>query len=238
MREFVVCNGLAIKSDNTKNKIMNRYVFSLLVFLLLSIITSFITNNSFIDKISKKGVNFMADELKNRSIRIDEDTFSKFKEIQESTLDELNRANASLVNENKKLASENSKLKEDLAILNEKMNNANYKIGILQATLEARNNNSNLISVDLVEMIEKLETIADSYESAIKAAEHKAAMKTFNKRVASGDVKPAKRADISDEYIIENVKNGISAYKIAQSVGMTQQAILYRIKKLKENGLI
>ena len=51
MREFVVCNGLAIKSDNTKNKIMNRYVFSLLVFLLLSIITSFITNNIFIDKI-------------------------------------------------------------------------------------------------------------------------------------------------------------------------------------------
>lgn len=51
MREFVVCNGLAIKSDNTKNKIMNRFVFSLLVFLLLSIITSFITNNSFIDKI-------------------------------------------------------------------------------------------------------------------------------------------------------------------------------------------
>ena len=51
MREFVVCNGLAIKSDNTKNKIMNRYVFSLLVFLLLSIITSFITNSSFIDKI-------------------------------------------------------------------------------------------------------------------------------------------------------------------------------------------
>lgn len=41
----------------------------------------FKNNNSFIDKISKKGVNFMADELKNRSIRIDEDTFSKFKEI-------------------------------------------------------------------------------------------------------------------------------------------------------------
>ena len=51
MREFVVCNGLAIKSDSTKNKIMNRYVFSLLVLLLISIITSFITNNSFIDKI-------------------------------------------------------------------------------------------------------------------------------------------------------------------------------------------
>ena len=51
MREFVVCNGLAIKSDNTKNKIMNRYVFSLLVFLLLLIINFFITNNIFILKI-------------------------------------------------------------------------------------------------------------------------------------------------------------------------------------------
>jgi predicted transcriptional regulator len=87
-------------------------------------------------------------------------------------------------------------------------------------------------------MIEKLEAIAGSYESAIKAAEHKAAMKTFNQRVASGEVKPAKRADISDEYIIEMYNNNVSAYKIAQSVGMTQQAILYRIKKLKEAGLI
>lgn len=164
--------------------------------------------------------------------------FSRFKDIQDSKLDELSRENARLVGENKKL-------NDELDDLISKLNKCHGKIGMLQERLEqqnklieAKNSSSNMMQVDLVEMIEKLEAIAGSYESAIKAAEHKAAMKTFNQRVASGEVKPAKRADISDEYIIENVNNGISAYKIAQSVGMTQQAILYRIKKLKEAGLI
>lgn len=164
--------------------------------------------------------------------------FNRFKEIQDSKLDELNRENDRLVGENKRINNE-------LNTLTDKYNKQTELVGQLQGRLEmmnevikAKNNNSNMMQVDLVEMIEKLEAIAGSYESAIKAAEHKAAMKTFNQRVASGDVKPAKRADISDEYIIENVKNGVSAYKIAQSVGMTQQAILYRIKKLKETGLI
>lgn len=164
--------------------------------------------------------------------------YNRFKEIQDSKLDELSRENARLVDKNKRINNE-------LNILTDKYNKQTELVGQLQGRLEmmnevikAKNNNSNMMQVDLVEMIEKLETIADSYESAIKAAEHKAAMKTFNKRVASGEVKPAKRADVSDEYIIEKVKNGVSAYKIAQSVGMTQQAILYRIKKLKEAGLI
>lgn len=164
--------------------------------------------------------------------------FNKFKEIQDSKLDELSRENDHLVDENKRL-------KNELNQLNTNYNKQSVLLGNMQATVdylnklvEARNNNSNMVQVDLVEMIEKLEAIANSYESAIKAAEHRAAMKTFNKRVASGEVKPAKRADISDEYIIENVTNGVSAYKIAQSVGMTQQAILYRIKKLREAGLI
>lgn len=143
------------------------------------------------------------------------------------------------------ISSDDGKLKDENAKLQKCIDEQNILIGQLQAKLNMynellnqKNNSSNLVSIDLVDMIEKLETIADSYESAIKAAEHKAAMKTFNKRVASGDVKPAKRADISDEYIIENVNNGVSAYKIAHSVGMTQQAILYRIKKLREDGLI
>lgn len=164
--------------------------------------------------------------------------FNRFKEIQDSKLDELSRENARLVDKNKRINNE-------LNILTDKYNKQTELVGQLQGRIEmmnevikAKNNNSNMMQVDLVEMIEKLETIADSYESAIKAAEHKAAMKTFNQRVASGEVKPAKRADVSDEYIIEQYKNGASAYKIAQSVGMTQQAILYRIKKLKEAGLI
>lgn len=164
--------------------------------------------------------------------------FSRFKDIQDSKLEELSNENARLVGENKKL-------NDELDDLISKLNKCHGKIGMLQERLvhqerliETKNSSSNLVSIDLVEMIEKLETIASSYESAIKAAEHKAAMKTFNQRVASGDVKPAKRADISDEYIIEMYNNNVSAYKIAQSVGMTQQAILYRIKKLKEAGLI
>ena len=164
--------------------------------------------------------------------------FGRFKEIQDSKLDELKNENISLANENKRLNNELNKLTNNY-------NEQSVLLGKMQATveymnklIETKNDSSNMVQVDIVEMVEKLEAIADSYESAIKAAEHKAAMKTFNQRVASGEVKPAKRADISDEYIIENVKNGISAYKIAQSVGMTQQAILYRIKKLKEAGLI
>lgn len=164
--------------------------------------------------------------------------FNKFKEIQDSKLDELSRENDHLVDENKRLNNELNQLNTNYNKQSVLLGNMQATVDYLNKLVEARNNSSNMVQVDLVEMIEKLEAIANSYESAIKAAEHRAAMKTFNKRVASGEVKPAKRADISDEYIIENVNNGVSAYKIAQSVGMTQQAILYRIKKLREAGLI
>lgn len=122
-------------------------------------------------------------------------------------------------------------LKEENIMLKERLN-------MMDKVLETRDANSNMVQIDLVELIEKLENITDSYKSAMKAAEHKAAMKEFNKRVASGEVKPAKRADVDDNYIIDMYNKGISAYKIAQSVGMTQQAILYRIKKLKADGII
>lgn len=137
-----------------------------------------------------------------------------------------------------KLKDENDKLQKCIDEQNILIGQLQSKLNMYNELLSQKNNSSNMVQVDLVEMIEKLETIADSYESAIKAAEHRAAMKTFNKRVASGDVKPAKRADVDDNMIIEMYNKGISAYKIAQSVGMTQQAILYRIKKLKEAGLI
>lgn len=137
-----------------------------------------------------------------------------------------------------KLKNENDKLQKCIDEQNILIGQLQSKLNMYNELLSQKNNSSNMVQVDLVEMIEKLETIASSYESAIKAAEHKAAMKTFNQRVASGEVKPAKRADIDDNMIVEMYNKGISAYKIAQSVGMTQQAILYRIKKLKEAGVI
>lgn len=150
----------------------------------------------------------------------------------------FNEIVVNISDDSSKLKDENDKLAKKVEEQSVLISQLQTELSVANKLLSQKNNNSNLVSIDLVEMIEKLEAIAESYESAIKAAEHKAAMKTFNQRVASGEVKPAKRADISDEYIIENVKNGVSAYKIAQSIGMTQQAILYRIKKLKEAGLI
>ena len=143
----------------------------------------------------------------------------------------INNNDDELININDKLA---KKVEEQSVLINK----LQTKLSIANELINQKNNSSNMIQVDLVEMIKKLETIADSYESAIKAAEHKAAMKEFNRRVASGEVKPAKRADVDDNMIADMYNNGLSAYKIAQSVGMTQQAILYRIKKLKEKGVI
>lgn len=164
--------------------------------------------------------------------------YHKHKDIQDSKLEEL-------ITENSRLTSENKDLRLKVNELLRELKNQDVTLGQLQGRLEmmnevikAKDNNSNMVSVSLVDMVETLENIANSYESAIKSAEHKAAMKTFNQRVASGDVKPAKRADVSDEYIVDLYNKGYSAYKIAQSVGMTQQAILYRIKKLKESGII
>lgn len=137
-----------------------------------------------------------------------------------------------------KLKNENDKLQKCIDEQNILIGQLQSKLNMYNELLSQKNNSSNMVQVDLVEMIERLSTIADSYEAAIKTAEHKAAMKTFNQRVASGEVKPAKRADIDDNMIVEMYNKGISAYKIAQSVGMTQQAILYRIKKLKEAGVI
>ena len=157
--------------------------------------------------------------------------FGKFKEIQESKLDELNRANASLVNENKKLASENSKLKEDLAMLNEKMNNANYKIGTLQATLEARNDNSNMIQVDIVEMIESLEKAVNLIEENAKTISTATHMK--NRHIGSGDEHPAYRQDVDSKALIDDYQSGkLNLKELAEKYDMTSPGLRDRLIKL------
>lgn len=46
------------------------------------------------------------------------------------------------------------------------------------------------------------------------------------------EITPALRVDISDKEIIEMFKSGMTAYRIGKACGMTQQAIIYRLKKL------
>lgn len=154
--------------------------------------------------------------------------------------------------ENEVLQSENNKLQKEIDSLKWKIDNMDTtieqrtlevgqlreRLNMMDELMKTKDNNSNMVSIDLIEALDKLEEITVAYKEATKEAEHKAAMKVYKQRLANKEVKPAKRADVSDEYIIEQFKNGVSAYKIAKSVGMTQQAILYRIKKLKEDGLI
>lgn len=157
--------------------------------------------------------------------------FSKFKEIQDSKIDEINRANASLVSENKKLASENSKLKEYLVMLNEKINNAHYKIGTLQATLEARNDNSNMIQVDIVEMIESLEKAVNLIEENAKTISTATHMK--NRHIGSGNEHPAYRQDVDSKALIDDYNSGkFNLKELAEKYGMTSPGLRDRLIKL------
>ena len=150
--------------------------------------------------------------------------------------------------ENKALQSENNKLHKEIDSLRWKIDNMGTtieqrtlevgqlreRLNMMNELMKAKENASGLVPICLVEALDKLEEITVNYKEATKEAEKRA----YNKRVAKGEIKPAKRADVSDNYIIELYNEGKSAYKIAQSVGMTPQAILYRIKKLKESGVI
>ena len=172
--------------------------------------------------------------------------FSRFKKILDDRTEQLNNENVELKSRIKYLENRVVELDNELEIAKDKNNKHHGKIGRLQSELEqlnksmeSKDDNIGLVPVELASMIEKLEDIANSYKEAIKAAEHKAAMKTFNQRVASGEVKPAKRVDVDDKYIAYMYKEkGLSSYKISKLVGMTPQAITYRVNKLKEQGLL
>lgn len=176
------------------------------------------------------------------------DYYSKHNNIVNTEIDNLKEKVKALELENKRLETLNKAcsnqciqvVKENKELSNKVMHHDILvnRIKELEEILRLKNESTNMVPVDIVEMIDKLESIHQNYEASIKLAEHKASMKEFNRRVATGEVKPAKRADIDDDYIVECYNKGVSAYKIAKSVGMTQQAILYRIKKLKETGII
>ena len=150
--------------------------------------------------------------------------------------------------ENKSLHAENDRLQKEIDNLRFKIDNMDTtieqrtlevgqlreRINMMDELMKAKENASNLVSIDLIEALDKLEEITVNYKEATEEAEKRA----YNKRVAKGEITPAKRADVSDNYIIELYNEGKSAYKIAKSVGMTPQAILDRIKKLRESGVI
>ena len=154
--------------------------------------------------------------------------FNKFKEIQDSKLDEISKENAQLKAENKILKQQLSSLKDastETAVLKE-------RIKYLEEIIKIKDNNSNLLPVDLVETLSKLDSINTNFESAIYAAQRDAAQKVYRQRVSSGEVTPAKRLDVDDEVIKADYLAGATPNSIAKRFGMTQPAIIYRLKKL------
>ena len=158
--------------------------------------------------------------------------YNMFKEIQDSKIDELNRANDSLVGENKKLASENSKLKEDLVMLNEKINNAHYKIGALQATLESMNNNSNLVSVDLVEMIESLEKAVNLIDENAKALTLSKKLKTEPNVNKHGEDHPRYNKYIDNDSLIADYKSGMILKDLSKKYKISIPGVRNRLMDL------
>ena len=106
------------------------------------------------------------------------------------------------------------------------------RIKYLEEIIKIKDNNSNLIPVDLVETLNKLDSINTNFESAISAAQHAAAQKVYRQRMSSGEVKPAKRIDVDDEVVKAEYLAGETPNAIAKQFGMTQSAIIYRLKKL------
>lgn len=151
--------------------------------------------------------------------------FNKFKEIQDSKLDELSRENARLVGENKRL-------NKELDILNDKYNKQAELVGQLQGRLEmmnevikAKNNNANMVQVDIVELIESLERTLNTIDENAKVI-------TQTKKVKSkGELAPAFNTEVRTEDIIKAYQLGETPNQIAQKCGMTQSAIIYRLKQ-------
>lgn len=154
--------------------------------------------------------------------------YNKFKEVAELKTNELNIENAQLKAENKLLKQQLSSLKDastETAVLKE-------RIKYLEEIINIKDNSSNLLPVDLVETLNKLDSINTNFESAISAAQHDAARKVYRQRIASGEVTPAKRIDVDDEVIKTEYLEGATPNAIAKQFGMTQSAIIYRLKKL------
>ena len=151
--------------------------------------------------------------------------FGRFKEIQDSKLDELK-------NENVCLVSENNRLNKELNKLTDKYNKQAELVGQLQGRLEmmnevikAKNNNANMVQVDIVELIESLERTLNTIETNAKVI-------TQAKKVKlKGELAPAFNNEVRTEDIIKAYQLGETPNQIAQKCGMTQSAIIYRLKQ-------
>lgn len=147
--------------------------------------------------------------------------FNKFKEIQDSKLDELSRENDHLVNENKRLNNELNQLTTNYNKQSVLLGNMQATVDYLNKLVEARNNNSNMVQVNLVEMIESLEKAVNLIDENAKALSLSKKLKVEPRVNMHGEEHPRYRNDIDNDSLVADYKSGMilkdlsSKYKIS-----------------------
>lgn len=151
--------------------------------------------------------------------------YNRFKEIQDSKLDELNRENARLVDENKRLNKELDKIVKNYNEQSVLLGDMQARIEMYDELVKAKDNSSNMVSVDIVELVETL-------EKALNTIDENAKVITQTKKVKSkGELAPAFNTEVRTEDIIKAYQLGETPNQIANKCGMTQSAIIYRLKQ-------
>ena len=158
--------------------------------------------------------------------------YSRYKNIQDSKLYELNKENIRLNSYNEILISENKELKIKLDKLVNDYNEQSVLLGDMKARIEmydelvkAKDNNVNMVQVDIVELVESLERTLNTIETNAKVI-------TQAKKVKlKGELAPAFNNEVHTEDIIKAYQLGETPNQIAQKCGMTQSAIIYRLKQ-------
>lgn len=147
--------------------------------------------------------------------------FNKFKEIQDSKLDELSRENDRLVDENKRLNNELNQLTTNYNKQSVLLGNMQATVEYLNKLVDTKNNSSNMVQVDLVEMIEKLEKAVNLIDENAKALSLSRKLKTEPRVNMHGEGHPRYRNDIDNDSLVADYKSGMilkdlsSKYKIS-----------------------
>lgn len=147
--------------------------------------------------------------------------FNKFKEIQDSKLDELSRENDHLVDENKRLNNELNQLTTNYNKQSVLLGNMQATVDYLNKLVDAKNNYSNMVQVDLVEMIESLEKAVNLIDENAKALSLSKKLKTEPRVNMHGEEHPRYRHDIDNDSLVADYKSGMilkdlsSKYKIS-----------------------
>ena len=147
--------------------------------------------------------------------------FNKFKEIQDSKLDELSRENDHLVDENKRLNNELNQLTTNYNKQSVLLGNMQATVEYLNKLVDAKNNSSNMVQVDLVEMIESLEKAVNLINENAKALSLSKKLKDEPRVNMHGEEHPRYRNDIDNDSLVADYKSGMilkdlsSKYKIS-----------------------